>query len=302
MNVGLIDVDGHNFPNLALMKLSAYHKERGDSVEWYSPLLSGHKDIVYQAKVFTFTDDWEWVINADEVIKGGTGYYADGGDDLPPEIEHITPDYSIYGIQDTAYGYMTRGCPRGCEFCIVKDKEGRRSRKVADLAEFWDGQENIVLLDPNFFACREWRDLAQQLIDSGAYIDFSQGCDIRIMTEEMAGYIKAMKIKIIHFAWDRWKDRYVVPKKLKMFKEITGIDRRRCVVYVLTNYDTTIEQDLFRVSKLRDIGCDPYVMIYNKDKLPKDHVLRKLQRWVNARPIWGSVPTFEEYLRENTKG
>ena len=152
MRVGLIDVDGHRFPNLPLMKLSAWHKAQGDTVEWYEPLFSGHMDKVYMSKVFTFTPDYEYFVDADEIIKGGTGYdYPKGGEPLPYEVEHIYPDYEIYGITDTAYGFLTRGCPRGCDFCIVKDKEGRKSVKVADLSEFWSGQPNIVLLDPNMF-------------------------------------------------------------------------------------------------------------------------------------------------------
>lgn len=95
MKIGLIDVDGHNFPNLPLMKLSAYHKSIGDSVDWYEPMFSGHMDKVYMSKVFTFSPDYEYCIDADEIIKGGTGYsYPDGGEALADEIEHIYPDYS----------------------------------------------------------------------------------------------------------------------------------------------------------------------------------------------------------------
>lgn len=141
MKVGLIDVDGHNFPNLPLMKISAYHKARGDSVEWYEPLFSGELDRVYMSKVFTFTPDYQYCINAKEIIKGGTGYnYPDGGEPLPEEIEHIYPDYGLYGITNEAYGFLTRGCPRNCQFCIVGKKEGLKSKKVADLQEFWNGQ------------------------------------------------------------------------------------------------------------------------------------------------------------------
>ena len=228
MRIGLIDVDGHNFPNLPLMKLSAYHKSIGDSVEWYEPMFSGHMDKVYISKVFTFTPDYEYCIDADEIIKGGTGYsYPDGGEALADEIEHIYPDYSIYyeklpNVKDTAYGFLTRGCPRGCDFCIVGKKEGRCSIKVADLSEFWNGQKNIVLLDPNMFACKEWKDLSQQLIDSNAWVDFSQGCDIRIMTDEKAEYLKQMKIKQIHFAWDRYEDKDIIVPKFKKFAELTG--------------------------------------------------------------------------------
>lgn len=298
MRVGLIDVDGHNFPNLPLMKISAYHKSRGDSVEWYEPLFSGHMDKVYMSKVFTFTPDYPYCINANEVIKGGTGYsYPDGGEELPEEIEHIYPDYQLYKdtFPDTAYGFLTRGCPRGCDFCIVGKKEGRCARKVADLSEFWNGQKNIVLLDANMFACKEWKDLSVQLIESGAWVDFSQGCDIRLMTDEKAEYIKHMKIKQVHFAWDRYEDKEKIVPQFKRFKEITQWDYRKLGVYVLCNFNTTFEQDLDRVYTLRELGYNPYVMLYEKDKLPAKHRLKLLQRWVNNRIIFRSCKRFEEY-------
>ena len=302
MKIGLIDVDGHNFPNLPLMKLSAWHKKQGDTVEWYEPMFSGHCDKVYLSKVFTFTADYQYFIDADEIIKGGTGYYyPDGGAELLNEIEHIYPDYSIYydkfsEVKNTAYGFLTRGCPRGCDFCIVEKKEGRCSKKVADLSEFWNGQKNIVLLDPNIFACRDWKILAQQLIDSNAWVDFSQGCDIRIMTEEKAECLKKMKIKQVHFAWDRYDDKDIIIPKFKEFKQITGWDKRKLGVYVLTNFNTSHEQDLERIYTLRKLGYWPYVMIYEKEKLPRGHTTRKLQRWVNNRIIWVNIDTFDEYL------
>lgn len=296
MKIGLIDVDGHNFPNLPLMKISAWHKQQGDSVEWYEPLLSGHMDRVYMSKVFTFTEDYPYHIDSDEIIKGGTGYfYPSGGGSLPHEIEHIYPDYELYGIKDTAYGFLSRGCPRGCEFCIVGKKEGLQSYKVADLSEFWRGQKNIEICDPNMFACKDWKDLAQQLIDSNAWINFNQGCDIRIMTQEKAEYIKQMKIKQIHFAWDKYEDKEIIIPKFKMFKEITDWDKRKMPVYVLCNFNTTHQQDLERIYALRDLGYWPYVMIYEKEKLPKGHITRRLQRWVNMRAIFESVPRFEDY-------
>lgn len=298
MKVGLIDVDGHNFPNLPLMKISAYHKSKGDSVEWYEPLFSGHMDRVYMSKVFTFTPDYPYYINADEIVKGGTGYsYPDGGEELPEEIEHIYPDYQLYkdAFPDTAYGFLTRGCPRGCDFCIVGKKEGRCARKVADLSEFWNGQKNIVLLDANMFACKEWKGLSVQLIESGAWVDFSQGCDIRLMTDEKAEYIKRMRIKQVHFAWDRYEDKEKIVPQFERFKEITQWDYRKLGVYVLCNFNTTFEQDLDRVYTLRELGYNPYVMLYEKDKLPAGHRLKLLQRWVNNRIIFRSCKRFEDY-------
>lgn len=310
MKIGLIDCDSHHFPNLPLMKLSAWHKQQGDSVDWYQPLFSGHMDRVYVSKVFSFTPDYEYYIDADEVIKGGSGYCIDLVDGkeiyhaeldrkLPPEIEHIYPDYSLYPelTKDTAYGFMSRGCPRGCNFCHVATKEGRKSYKVADLSEFWNGQKNIILLDPNTIACPDWRDILQQLIDSGAWVDFSQGVDIRLMTEEKAEMIKRISIKSIHFAWDRYEDKDKIVPKFKAFKDITGWDRRKMTVYVLTNFDTTIEQDLERIYILRNLGYWPYVMIYDKEHTKSTDTVRKLQRWVNMRAIFESTPRFEDYQK-----
>ena len=300
MRVALIDVDGHNFPSLPLMKLSAHHKQLGDTVERYDPLTAWMKppDRVYMSKVFTFTEDYSHPVCGKEIIRGGTGYdYPNGGQLLPKEIEHIYPDYSLYPdlCKDTAYGFLTRGCPRGCDFCIVGKKEGRASRKVADLSEFWNGQKNIVLLDPNMFACPEWKDLSQQLIASNAYIDFSQGCDIRVMTDEKVEYLKKMKIKQIHFAWDRYEDKDMIIPKFGKFKEITGWDKRKMTVYILCGFNSTFEQDLERVYTLRNLGYSPYVMIYDKYKLKKKDPLKRLQRWVNSRFAFAACERFEDY-------
>ena len=302
MRIGLIDVDGHNFPNLALMKLSAWHKRQGDDVGWYDPF--SRYDLVYKSKVFADTPDYQFIINADKVVTGGTGYAIHGAggehyckaDDkpLPDEVEHIMPDYALYNITDTAYGFLTRGCPRGCSFCIVAGKEGRRSRKVADLSEFWSGQKNIVLCDPNILACPDWRDLFQQLADSKATIDFNQGLDARMLTEEKCEAISRLKIKEIHFAWDRYEDKAVVLPKLRMFAECKAMpNSHNAIVYVLVNHGTTIEQDLERIYTLRDLGYWAYVMVYDKPHAPK--VIHDMQRWCNNRFIYAKCPRFEDY-------
>lgn len=308
MKVGLIDVDGHNFPNLPLMKLSAWHKQRGDSVEMYSALFTGHCDIVYMSKVFSFTPDYQHYIDADRIIKGGSGYAiqtingrevyrAENDPQLPPEIEHVYPDYDLYPelCKDTAYGFLTRGCPRGCNFCHVEAKEGRRSRKVADLSEFWRGQKSIVLCDPNLIACGDWKDLLQQLIDSKAKVNINQGIDIRIMTDEKAEMIKRLRVDSVHFAWDRYEDKEKIVPKFKRFKEITGWKNRKTGVYVLTNFNTTLEQDLERIYTLRDLDYTPYVMVYDKEHTKSTDTVRMLQRWVNNKRIFRTTARFEDY-------
>lgn len=320
MRIGLIDVDGHRFPNIPLMKLSAWHKQQGDSVEWYQPLFSGHMDRVYMSKVFSFTPDYEFAIDADEVIKGGSGYcielvngkevyHAENDHALPDEIEHIYPDYSLYPelTKDTAYGFLTRGCPRNCGFCHVAQKEGKRSYKVADLSEFWNGQKKIVLCDPNILACKEHPYLLEQLIKSNARINFNQGLDIRLVNKRNLKLLDQIKLDIVHFAFDRWQDKDIIEPKLREFRANSKLTRGQISVYVLVNFDTTFEQDMYRIQLCRELDMSPYPMIYDKEHA--DPIYRKLQRWCNSFIFW-KVPTFEEYdvnvrnnkSRKNEKG
>ena len=255
MRVGLIDVDSHKFPNLCLMKLSEYHTRRGDRVEWWDP--AKQYDLVYKSRVFTDTyfKDTIQVSNADKVIRGGTGYGP--GENLPHEIEHIRPDYFLYPrFLGTAYGFLSRGCPRNCGFCIVSGKEGRR------------------------------------LIESRALVDFTQGLDIRLISRDNVSLLNKVRTKAVHFAWDNPDED--LTEYFRRFRELTSIksDRNRRV-YVLTNYGSTHEQDLYRVNTLRALGYDPYVMIYERPTAPR--ITRHLQRWVNNKRIFHSVSDFKDY-------
>lgn len=297
MNVALVDIDSHNFPNLVLMKLSAWHKSKGDNVSLVSPdeILNGMNlftpyDKIYGACVFDWNKGIAEKLERIGVEVGGSG--TGKADTLPHEIEHIMPDYSLYGITDTAYGFLSRGCPRGCPFCIVAGKEGKRSRKVADLSEWWAGQKNIKLLDPNLLACADAKDLLKQLVASGAWVDVTQGMDARLLNAENIELINSLKVKMLHFAWDNPKDK-LCQEALARFAKLNKLDLRRRRVYVLTNYWSTLEEDLYRVYWLRDNGYDPYVMVYDKDNAPKK--IRQLQRWVNNKFIFRSCDRFEEY-------
>ena len=307
MRIGLIDVDGHNFPNLALMRISAYHKACGDFVEWWQTDFI-YYDKIYMSKIFSdaYSSDIQTPVNCGEVIRGGTGYSIYLGDDgkerfntashknLPAEIEKMFPDYSIYPQFDFAVSMTSRGCPRGCAFCHVASKEGRCARKCADVSDFWCGQSEIKVLDPNITALKETekRDLMQQYIETGAWIDFTQGIDIRLINEADIDDLNRMKIKTIHFAWDNPEDD--LEGRFRLFADKFKIkDNRKKIVYVLTNFNSTIRQDLRRIYLLRDMGYDPYVMIYNKPNAPKQ--IRNLQRWCNNRIIFKSVKRFEDY-------
>ena len=304
MKIGLIDVDGHNFPNLALMRISAYHKARGDDVEWWWTDLI-HYDVVYMSKIYssTYTKDVDEPLNADKVIKGGTGYCIsldengkevfDGSKNIPldPAIEKMFPDYSIYPQFDFAVAMTSRGCPRGCAFCHVGAKEGRCAVKVADVKDFWCGQKHIEVLDPNITACKDKHDLFLQYAETKATVTFNQGLDIRMLTKQDIEDINKINIKELHFAWDNPKDDLVskFTEWAKGFKRNSHLG----VVYCLVNFDSTMEENLYRIYTLRDLGFDPYVMVYNKPSASRE--IKDLQRWCNNKIIFKSCRKFEDY-------
>lgn len=310
MRIGLIDVDSHRFPNLPLMKLSAWHKKQGDHVEWYEPLfhvMGEPFDRVYVSKVFSFSDDFRYHINAKEVIKRGSGYAIriengkeifDGSLDepLPDEIEHVYPDYSLYPelTRETAFGFLSRGCPRKCPFCHVASKEGGRSYKVANLSEFWSGQKNIVICDPNILACPDHLDLLRQLAESKATVEINQGIDVRMVTDENLKLLKRIRMKKVHIAYDNPADREMIEPKIRKFVEATGLNRHKGLIcYILVNFGSTIEEDIHRIQFCRELNISPFPMIYDKEHC--DPVYRKMQRWCCNNYVFWKVKTFEEY-------
>lgn len=158
-------------------------------------------------------------------------------------------------------------------------------------------------MDPNTFACKEWKDILTQLIDSGSLVNFNQGVDVRILNSERIQYLQKVKLKHVHFAFDRFEDWDIVTRNLLKVRDITGWRRDKVSVYILTNFNTTFEQDLKRCLFVRDVcGFQPYVMRYDKEHIPRGAKVNALARWMNWKQFCWTVPTFEDYKRLRKEG
>lgn len=300
MKISLIDVDGHNFPNLALMKLSSWHKQQGDSVDWYSPIFS-HPDRIYASKVFTFTPDYMDYANCDpEPIRGGTGYRL--YQDLPEEIDQTLPDYSIYPQYDFAIGFLSRGCIRNCPWCVVPKKEGK-IRQYDDIERIAQGRKKVVLMDNNFLAndLEFIREQIQKSIKAKISIDFNQGLDARLVTEEKGKLLSSAKWftisghnKYIRFSCDTWS--MIDPVKTAI-KTMRGVGYKgNFFVYFLAK---DVKETHNRMMELLSIDnkITPFVMPYRNldgDGEIESEELKHLARWCNMASIRKSC-TFAEY-------
>ncbi len=282
-NIGLIDCDGFKFPNLALMKLSAYHKQKGDNVSW-----AGLKDVdkTYISKVFTYKKfNVSSFFDLGEIVTGGTGL---NNNTLADKIEHIMPDYSIYKTKK-AYGFLTRGCPNKCSWCIVPKKEGG-IKANADITEFWTNQKEAVLLDNNVLASDHGLNQIEKIIDLKIKIDFNQGLDCRIIAKNksIAKLLSEVKwIRFLRMACDTKSQIPYIKKALKNLNEY-GFKNYRVFVYVLVK---DIEDALERVLFLKDIGCNPFAQPYRDFETNKepDKSLKRFARWVNHKAIFKNV-------------
>ena len=292
MRIGLVDIDGHNFPNLALMKISSYHKALGDSVEWINYFDRYNK--VYKSKVFTFSTDPNICIQADEILQGGTGY--DVLSKLPEEIENCDPDYSIYSNCDFSIQFFSRGCIRNCSFCLVSQKEGTiKPEKIRSLNP---NGRYIEVLDNNFFSNPFWREAVEFLNRTKQYANL-HGVDIRIMNEEQAQAINSMKLKgsSIHIAWDNPKDD-ILPKLKEMLKIVK---RYKVTCYVLIGYWSAPEEDYYRVMKLAELGVDLFVQPYRdyENKRVPTQYEKDFAGWVNKKERFKSFDFKEFKPRKN---
>lgn len=281
MKVGLIQADG-KYPNLALMKLSAWHKAQGDDVWMYQPIDGQEYDRVYMSKVFDFTPDFAYDIRATEIIKGGTAY--DMKATLPERAEHTYPDYAAFDC-GYAMGFTSRGCIRNCPFCVVPKKEGK-ARAVADIYEFWRGQEYLRLLDNNLTALPEhFMRITGQIIKERVKVDFNQGLDLRLITADMAKQLAKVKLwKAIHFAFDNVKDETAIREGVRTLSD-NGVKLHNVMVYVLIGFNSTPEEDLHRCEVLRGLGVLPFVMPFDKF----DEYQRRFTRWANHKAIFKTV-------------
>jgi hypothetical protein len=293
MKIRLIDADEtkknnkNKFPNIALMKISTYHKSLGDDVNWYSPVFDREDtNILYIAKVFDFSKSPTHLpINDCQVIIGGTGY--DLTIKLPDEIEGIKElDYSIYPVCDYSLQFLTRGCIRNCEFCLVPKKEGLIH--LVDPLEIKEDSEYIKLLDNNFFAYKDWKSNIEILKSYNKKIEFNQGIDLRLMNESQAKALSTLKIKTIYTAFDHYKDKRKVMKGLDILTKY--IKPYKITTYVLIGFGSTPDEDLERVMLLREIGVNPFAMAYNK----MNDYQKKFARWVNHKAIFKTVK-WEDY-------
>jgi hypothetical protein len=224
---------GKTFPNFALMKISAWHKARGDAVEWWNALKE--YDLVYSSKVFDFTPENPYL--PEDAIKGGTGYDVKSA--LPPEIDAVFPDYDIYPLwgHDRAVGFLTRGCPRRCPWCVVPEKEGdiRPYRHWREIVR--ESSNKLILMDNNILACDHGIRELESLIGSGQAIDLNQGMDARLVTPEIADILARLSwIRFIRFSCDTEAGIDPIVRAAELL-ESRGIKPYRLFVYMLVTKD-----------------------------------------------------------------
>lgn len=291
--IALYDVDS-KIPNLALMKISAYHKAMGDEVVSYDPLWKSTYDKIYASTIFKFSD--KSLLEPDIMEIGGTGW--DIQKKLPDEIEAMSPDYSFYDYPHNI-GFTMRGCRFRCKFCVVPQKEGKHNTPMT-ISDIWQQRDSnfIMLLDNDFFGNPDWRDRIDEMVSNKLRISFSQGLNIRLIDEEQANALASVdyrsmknKHKVVHFAWDQFGPgtEKVIMRGMKYCFD-AGIKPYHMAFYVLIGFNTTPEEDLYRVEKLKSFGCDPYVMPFNK----QDRYQRNFARWVNHKATFKSV-AWEDY-------
>lgn len=300
MVIGLHDAEkdyfkrGKSFPNLALMKISAWHKARGDTVEWWIP--TNHYDRVYSSKVFDFTVSDPYL--PDDAVRGGTGYRdIPMNQELPQEIDSMYPDYSIYSGCDYAIGYLTRGCPNRCRWCVVPQKEGqtRPYRSWRDIVRM--DTDKLILMDNNILACDHGIEQLESLIGSGYRIDLNQGMDARLVTERVAEILSQLRwIRFIRFSCDQQSQIEPIRRTIELLSK-HGVIPYRLFIYLLVTADT--EDAAERVEALKGYkAINLYAQAERNERLgilPNKAQLEFQQRYVYGGCYRGE--TWPEYCQ-----
>lgn len=301
MKIGLVDVDGRRFPNYALMKISEYHKQQGDSVEWANPLMP--YDVIYKSKIFKFSQEDNTCYNCNDIVLGGTGYSLT--DTLPECIDNMQPDYSIYPFIDskTAYGFLTRGCPNKCRWCVVPIKEGtvKPYRDVEEIAV--DGRTNLILMDNNILAIDYGLEQIEKIIKNRYRVDFNQALDARLITEDVAKLLAQVRwLNQIRLGCDTPQQVIECEKAMSM------IDRHRknpahYLLYAMI--DGTIKKAYDRISHFRDnkrvrIVAQPY-RDFNNPKQMIPQWQKDMARWAMRRELYAATDFKDFTPRKNFK-
>lgn len=301
MRIGIVQVDGKEymgqmFPNLALMKIAAYHEKQGHQVEWYwGDLWNDQYDKIYASKIFSFSPMPK--LPTEKSMVGGTG--VDFFNTLPTDIEAMPISYSLYPDCNFHVGFSMKGCRFNCKFCCVPKKEGRpyKYNTIDELLVNPNGGNRLMLLDNDFFGGSDWKENLERIIELNLKVCFSQGLNIRIITPDQAALLAKCRYynvkfnqRYLSFAWDKYHDGKLIKKGIKICND-AGIPCKHMQFFVLIGFDTTHEQNMERIMTLRELGAMPFVMPYNKE----DPYQKALTRWVNHRATFKSC-TWEEYL------
>jgi hypothetical protein len=290
MKIALHDNDKTGYPNLALMKLSALYKKRGHKVEWFNPLY-GPFDIVFSSKIFTWTKPDPYLPS--ETITGGTGHVIDK--ELPDDAEHICPDYSLYGVNQS-YGFLTRGCPNKCYWCFVPKKEGN-IKPYADIEEFTRHKE-VILMDNNVLAHEHGIKQIEKIVKLGLSVDFNQGLDARLIDDNIAKLLSRVKwLFPLRLACDQLSQMGAIQKAVTNLRWHNCTPRRYFVNCLVTE---DINDAVERIKFLKGLDLDPFCQPYRDLKgTEPTKKQRDFARWTNRKHIYKST-TWEDYKPNKT--
>lgn len=309
--IGLIDLDG-KIPNLALMKLSTHFKSQGCNVI-LNDFTPDQVDEVHCSVIFTKNRNKALALaeKFPNIHFGGTGY--DLTTILPSEVEACLPDFDLYQVKDlyprvkgimkqetrvakvqtlldAGIGFTTRGCIRKCDFCFVPKKEGKL-HQVGEIGDLINPRsKNVIILDNNFTADPDVLEKLAEIKARDLTIDITQGIDVRLMSPEIAKALSEVKhLRHLHYAWDLMPFEHKVMDGIGILSKYVKVWRHLC--FMLVGFDTSFEEDMYRLRKIAELGVSPYAMIFNQST---DLRLKHFARWVNGR-IYKVQPDFEQY-------